>query len=63
MSGAEEFRRYAEECEKLAKQIPAHAGALHNIAAAWRRCADDAEKKEEAANRQKLDGHAEEAPG
>jgi hypothetical protein len=53
MPNAREFRAYAQECEQLAKKIPAHAGALHKIAAAWRQCAEEAEKKEHPAKEQK----------
>jgi hypothetical protein len=55
MPNAREFRAYAQECEQLAKKIPAHAGALHKIAAAWRQCAEEAEKKEHPAKEQ-MDG-------
>src|SRR5580704_13365053 len=40
-----EFRRYAEECRRLAKMMPAeHRGTLLKIAEAWIECAQEAER-------------------
>ena len=39
------FRRYAEECRRLAKMMPLeHRGTLMKIAEAWIECAQEAER-------------------
>jgi len=44
-----EYRKYAEECERLARQLPSqHKETLLAIARAWRVCADEAQRKNEA---------------
>jgi hypothetical protein len=44
MKDAKKFRRYAEECRRLAKQMrPEHRVVLLRIAEAWERCAEEAE--------------------
>jgi hypothetical protein len=40
-----EFRRYAEECRRLANDMPAHRATLLEIAEAWIVCAERAERK------------------
>jgi len=52
MQNAKEYRTYAEECERLARQIPVHRQKLLRIAEAWRACAVEAEKQE----RREVDG-------
>jgi hypothetical protein len=39
------FRRYAEECRRLANDMPAHRAALLEIAEAWIVCAERAERE------------------
>jgi hypothetical protein len=47
MQNPSEYRKYAEECERMAKEGPQqNRAALLKIAAAWRQCALDAEKKD-----------------
>src|SRR4051812_46333604 len=42
----EEYRKYAEECERIARRgPPEHKETLLKIAKAWRECAASAEKK------------------
>jgi hypothetical protein len=41
------FRKHAEECRKLALQMPQHKEALLRLMEAWIACADDAEKNRE----------------
>ena len=38
------FRRYAEECRRMANDLPAHRAALLEIADAWIVCAERAER-------------------
>jgi len=39
------FRKYAQECRRLAKQMkPEHRATLLEIADAWSRCAEEAER-------------------
>jgi hypothetical protein len=46
MQTLEEYRRYAEECERIARTVsPKNRKILMNIARAWRERADDADKK------------------
>ena len=44
MQKPEDYRNYAEECERLAKQLPNHAQALLEMAKAWRRLASQSER-------------------
>jgi ferric-dicitrate binding protein FerR (iron transport regulator) len=44
MPKAQEFIAFAEQCEQMAKRLPEHASALMEIAAAWRRLAEKADK-------------------
>jgi hypothetical protein len=42
------FRKHAEECRKLALQMPQHKEALLRMMEAWIACADDAERRRDA---------------
>lgn len=55
MPKAQDFIAYADQCEQLAKRLPEHAQALQDIAAAWRRLAEDADKKENASSEDATD--------
>ena len=44
MRDPKEFRRYAEECRRLALSLPEHREALLRMAQAWAACAEDAEE-------------------
>ena len=47
MQSAAEYRRYAAECERIARDsAPSHRAVLLDIAKAWRECAVEAERKE-----------------
>jgi hypothetical protein len=47
MQGETKYRKYAEECERIARESkPEHRAALLAIARAWRMCAETAEQKE-----------------
>ena len=41
MPTAQEFIVFAEQCDQLAKRLPEHSQALMEIAAAWRRLAEE----------------------
>jgi hypothetical protein len=46
MHTPDEYRRYAEECERIARDgPPENRESLLKIASAWRECADNAENK------------------
>jgi hypothetical protein len=46
MQNPADYRRYAEECERMAKLgPPEHREALLRIAAAWRQCADEVDQR------------------
>jgi hypothetical protein len=45
MRGPEDYRRFAQECRRLALQMPAHKEALLAMAAAWDACAAEYERK------------------
>jgi hypothetical protein len=46
MHTPEEYRKYAEECERIARSVsPENRRILLNIARAWRERADDVEIK------------------
>jgi hypothetical protein len=53
MQSPAEYRKYAEECERIAREGAAeHRPALLEIAKAWRACAEEAERMQKAkANR------------
>jgi hypothetical protein len=49
MQSPSRYRQYAEECERIAREgAPQHRAVLLEIAAAWRTCAEDAEREENA---------------
>ena len=49
MQKPEDYRKYAEECERMAKSGPVeHRETLLRIAKAWRDCALEAEKRQDA---------------
>jgi hypothetical protein len=46
MQNPKDYRRYAEECERIARNgSPEHWEILLKVAGAWRECALNAEKK------------------
>jgi hypothetical protein len=46
MHTPDDYRRYAQECERIARDgSPENREALLKIASAWRECADYADKK------------------
>jgi hypothetical protein len=45
MRGPDDYRRFAEECRRLARQMPANKDALMNMAAAWDACAAEHDRK------------------
>ena len=49
MDTAAEYRKYAEQCDEMARQMPRHAVTLQKIAQAWRELAMLAEQKEKSA--------------
>ena len=50
MRTAAEYRRYAEDCERMASTgLAEHREALLKIAKAWRECALEAEQREQKA--------------
>jgi hypothetical protein len=56
MRSVGKYREYAEECRRIARQLPPDQKAiLLNIAAAWLRCAEDEEEK---SKKKKIDGGA-----
>jgi hypothetical protein len=46
MPSSAEYRNYAEECRRLARQMPEHRDALLKMALAWTQSAEDAEAEE-----------------
>jgi hypothetical protein len=60
MSDSRTFRKYAQECRRLAKQMkPEHRPTLLEIAEAWERCAEEADSstnKRERGRRKSEDG-------
>jgi hypothetical protein len=52
MSSADEFRRHAEECVRLAKEttIPENRASLLTMAQSWRRLADMREARTQEKN-------------
>ena len=47
MRSPDEYRKYAQECERIAREGPENnRKALLEIAQAWRQCADEAERQE-----------------
>ena len=49
MKDATIYRRYADDCMKLARAMPEHREQLVAMAATWQLLADAAEKKRDAA--------------
>ncbi len=49
MSGPQEFRKYAAECTQMAEDAPGaeHRSRLMDMAEAWRRLAEEAERFEQ----------------
>jgi len=45
MQDAKTYRRYADECMKLARSMPAHRDKLVEMAAMWQRLADAVEEQ------------------
>jgi hypothetical protein len=46
MKDVMKFKRYAEDCRRLAKSMkPEHEATLLEIADAWDQCADEAERE------------------
>ena len=59
MQSPSRYRQYAQECERIARQgAPQHRAALLEIGAAWRRCAEDAEREENVEAQQPTNGKA-----
>ena len=51
METAEQYRKYAEECERIARQSPlANRAALLDIAKAWTALADEIERGRKVAD-------------
>jgi hypothetical protein len=49
MQKPQTFRKYAEECRRLARSLPAeHRATLLMIADAWTACAEEEERKQKA---------------
>jgi hypothetical protein len=52
MQSPEQYRKYAEDCERIAREGSSHnRAALLEIARAWRACAEEVEQREEARRR------------
>lgn len=51
MEDANTYRRYAEECRKLARSMPEHRSALLNMATVWLELAVKAENGRDANRR------------
>jgi hypothetical protein len=46
MRSPDEYRKYAKECERIAREGPEeNRRVLLEIAAAWRQCAEEAERQ------------------
>jgi hypothetical protein len=45
MQDAKTYRRFADDCMKLAKTMPEHRNALVEMAATWQRLADAVEER------------------
>jgi hypothetical protein len=46
MKDARTYRQFAADCTKLVKAMPQHRAMLEDMAAAWQRLAEAAEKRE-----------------
>jgi hypothetical protein len=59
MQNPAEYKKYAEECERMAKEGPQeHRAALLKIAEAWRNCAFEIERSQKDAPISKTDGQS-----
>ena len=47
MEDAQTYRRYAEECRKLARSMPEHRAKLLDMAQVWLELATKAERKKD----------------
>jgi hypothetical protein len=47
MQDSQQYRSYAEDCKRLARQVPSHRDALLKIADAWLALAEQAEQGNE----------------
>ena len=56
MPSPTQYRSYAEECRRLAREMPEHRDALLKMALAWTRSAEDAEAEEKKNPRTDGDG-------
>jgi hypothetical protein len=57
MQNPSEYRRYAKECERIARAgAPEHRAVLLDIAKAWRTCAEEAERLERTKAKARGDG-------
>jgi len=48
METSEQYLKYAEDCDRMSKELPAHAKTLKVIADAWRSLATQEEQKKKA---------------
>ena len=55
MNTAADYRKYAEQCDEMARQMPRHAVTLQKIAQAWREVAMLAEQNEKSAKDGKIE--------
>ncbi len=54
MADVQKFKKYAEDCRRLAKNMkPDHKATLLEIAEAWDRCAEEAEREARINERKK----------
>jgi hypothetical protein len=59
MTDAITFKRYAEDCRRMAKSMkPEHKATLLEIAEAWDQCAEEAEKEDRRMKPEKQDGES-----
>jgi hypothetical protein len=59
MQNPSDYRKYAEECERMAKEGPqARRAALLKIAEAWRNCALEIERGEKETRERKANGRS-----
>ena len=48
METSDQYLKYADDCDRMSKEMPAHAETLKVIADAWRSLATEAEKNKKA---------------
>ena len=48
METSDQYLKYADDCDRMSKEMPAHAETLKVIANAWRALATEAEQKKMA---------------